>query len=232
MLHLNPWTLLVSLSTVLVSFAFAMGPSAAKMVEGMILIAIRRPFDLGDRISIVDNTSAPDNNSDDPGYHNTWIVEDVTLFTTTLRFSRTNEVSTVNNGSIANSRIVNHGRSHNALVNVSLPVRIDTTSDQIQIVQSALEQYIKDIRAWVSLVSFGITQVDPANDLIVYSARIQHFKSWQDLTGVLQARGDLEKFCTEILIKLDIQYGGPIAKNNVFVNEFPENMENLPFTKV
>ena len=56
MLHLNPWTLLVSLSTVLVSFAFAMGPSAAKMVEGMILIAVRRPFDLGDRISIVENT--------------------------------------------------------------------------------------------------------------------------------------------------------------------------------
>merc|ERR1712071_237891 len=213
------------------SFAFAMGPSAAKMVEGMILIAVRRPFDLGDRISIVENTSAPDN-SDDPGHHNTWIVEDVTLFTTTLRFSRTNEVSTVNNGSIANSRIVNHGRSHNALVNVSLLVRIDTTSDQIQIVQSALEQYIKDIRAWVSLVSFGITQVDPANDLIVYSARIQHFKSWQDLTGVLQARGDLEKFCTEILIKLGIHYGGPYAKNNVFVKEFTDSSEHLPFTKV
>ena len=44
------------LSTVLVSFAFAMGSSAAKMVEGMILIAVRRPFDLGDRISIVENT--------------------------------------------------------------------------------------------------------------------------------------------------------------------------------
>ena len=65
-LQLNPWTLLVSMSTVLVSFAFALGPSAAKLIEGMIMIAVRRPFDLGDRISIVDCTSAPDN-SGDPG---------------------------------------------------------------------------------------------------------------------------------------------------------------------
>ena len=55
-LKLNPWTLLVSMSTVLVSFAFALGPSAAKLIEGMIMIAFRRPFDLGDRISIVDCT--------------------------------------------------------------------------------------------------------------------------------------------------------------------------------
>lgn len=51
---------------------------------------LQRPFDLGDRISIVDCTGAPDN-SDDPGYHDTWIVEDCNLFTTTLRLSRTNE---------------------------------------------------------------------------------------------------------------------------------------------
>lgn len=51
-LELNPWTLLVSLSTILVSFAFAVGPSAAKLIAGMMMIAIRRPYDLGDRISV------------------------------------------------------------------------------------------------------------------------------------------------------------------------------------
>ena len=72
-LQLNPWTLLVSLSTVLVSFAFALGPSAAKLIEGMIMIAVRRPFDLGDRISIVDCIGAPDN-SDDPGVSSVNVV--------------------------------------------------------------------------------------------------------------------------------------------------------------
>lgn len=32
-LHINPWTLLVSISTLLVSFAFAVGPSASKYIE-------------------------------------------------------------------------------------------------------------------------------------------------------------------------------------------------------
>ena len=34
-MKMNPWTLLVSMSTILVSFAFALGPSAAKLIEGV-----------------------------------------------------------------------------------------------------------------------------------------------------------------------------------------------------
>ncbi|KAL7538906.1 hypothetical protein ACHAXR_008875, partial [Thalassiosira sp. AJA248-18] len=213
-LQLNPWTLLVSLSTVLVSFAFALGPSAAKLIEGMIMIAVRRPFDLGDRISIVECTGAPDN-SDDPGYHDTWIVEDCNLFTTTLRLSRTNEVSTVNNGSISNTRIVNHGRSMNAMVNISLRMNIEASHDQVQIVKLAVEQYIRDNpRVWAALMNFRITHVDPANDLLAYSMRVRHVKSWQDLLPISQARGDLEKFCQEILIKLGIHYDCAVTTND------------------
>ena len=52
MLGFNPYPLLVSISTLLVSFAFAFGASAALYVEGIAMIAIRRPYDLGDRITI------------------------------------------------------------------------------------------------------------------------------------------------------------------------------------
>ena len=41
-LQINPWPLLVSISTLLVSISFAVGPSAAKYIEGILLIAIRR----------------------------------------------------------------------------------------------------------------------------------------------------------------------------------------------
>lgn len=41
-LQINPWPLLVSISTLLVSVSFAVGPSAAKYIEGILLIAIRR----------------------------------------------------------------------------------------------------------------------------------------------------------------------------------------------
>lgn len=46
-LGLDIWPLLVSFSTLTVSFAFAFGPSVAKNVEGILLIAIRRPYDIG-----------------------------------------------------------------------------------------------------------------------------------------------------------------------------------------
>lgn len=46
-------TLLVTVSTVVLSVAFAIGTSISKYVEGIFFIAVRRPFDIGDRISIV-----------------------------------------------------------------------------------------------------------------------------------------------------------------------------------
>lgn len=42
LLNLNPWPLLVSMSTLMVTFAFALGPSAAKAIEGIILVIGRR----------------------------------------------------------------------------------------------------------------------------------------------------------------------------------------------
>jgi small-conductance mechanosensitive channel len=51
-LDFNPWPLLVSMSTLFVSFSFAMGSSASKYIEGVLLISLRRPYDLGDRIVI------------------------------------------------------------------------------------------------------------------------------------------------------------------------------------
>ena len=48
-LNINPWPLLVSISTILVSVSFAVGPSAAKYIEGILLIAVRRYVSTGER---------------------------------------------------------------------------------------------------------------------------------------------------------------------------------------
>lgn len=52
-LKLNPWALLVSISTLLFSTAFAIGPSLSRYIEGILLIVARRPYDLGDRVLII-----------------------------------------------------------------------------------------------------------------------------------------------------------------------------------
>ena len=110
----------------------------------LILSSQRRPFDLGDRISI----SNPNDNSgdNDPGFDDMWLVEDCNLFTTTLRLARSNEISYLNNGMLSNCKIVNHGRSLNATVNILVPMRLDATHEQIQLVKSALvSQRIKRV---------------------------------------------------------------------------------------
>jgi len=221
-LKMNPWTLLVSLSTILVSFAFAFGPSLAQFIEGCIMIAVRRPFDLGDRIAIADASDKPQDC--DPGYGATWLVEDCNLFTTTLRLAKSNEIATVKNGTIADKKIINHNRSDRALVNIVLSLKSTVTHEEATIVKSAVEQYISDNpRIWAQLINFRIIDVDPCNDVTKISIRVQHRRSWQDLNPVLTARGDLIKFCTEVLIQLNVHYENkPAVINDLYIKELPE----------
>jgi small-conductance mechanosensitive channel len=69
-LKVNPWPLLVSLSTLLVAGSFAIGPTCAKAVEGILLIVARRPYDIGDRIVITDSAGVKT-----PEMSMSWIVE-------------------------------------------------------------------------------------------------------------------------------------------------------------
>lgn len=221
-LKMNPWTLLVSMSTILVSFAFAFGPSLATIVEGCIMIAIRRPFDLGDRIAIADASALPQDG--DPGYGATWFVEDCNLFTTTLRLSKSNEIATVKNGTIADKKIINHNRSERAVVNFVLSLKSSVTHEEATVVKSAIEQHIVDSpRIWAQLLNFRIIDVDPSAQLTKIAVVVQHIRPWQDMMSVLTARGDLIKFCTEILIRLNIHFEDkPAIINDVYVRELPE----------
>lgn len=47
-LQLHPWTLMVSITSLLVSVSFAFGSSVSAYVDGILLIAVRRPYDLGE----------------------------------------------------------------------------------------------------------------------------------------------------------------------------------------
>lgn len=106
------------------------------VTKWLLIERFRRPFDLGDRISI----SNPNERSSDvdPGYDDMWLVEDCNLFTTTLRLARTNEISYLNNGMLSNCKIINHGRSVNSLVNLLVPIRLEATQEQIRLVKSSL----------------------------------------------------------------------------------------------
>jgi Mechanosensitive ion channel len=179
LLEINPWTLLVSITSLLVSISFALGPSVSKYVEGVLLIAVRRPFDLGDRIYIgppdTTSTASPGGNVDMSSC--TWFVEDINLSTTTLRFARTNEVSTMNNWAIAGSKIINCNRSPGALVVLNLILHVSifekTTLDEFQ---AELQQYVMTHpRIWDSLVFCRHDSVDADLEQVSFQYAFSRF---------------------------------------------------------
>ena len=78
-------------------------------LQGMLFILVQRPYGVGDRIH-VSSVESETNTNGSPG----WIVDKVTLFTTTVYWGVTNERATINNAAIANSRIINGNRSPHA----------------------------------------------------------------------------------------------------------------------
>ncbi|KAL3923937.1 MAG: hypothetical protein SGARI_006123 [Bacillariaceae sp.] len=202
-MRVNPWPLLVSLSTLLVSVSFAVGSSASKWFEGMLLVAARRPFDLGDRIYMTEPSLI---NSD--GLWFCWFVEDINLFHTTVRYAGTNEVATINNGSVANMRIMNGARSPNALVWWQFPYRPNLMEhDNITLIKAALEQYACDNpRNWHSFSYFRVDEVHPDKEKLVVTIGMNHRSSWQDLVTILEAKSACMCWLLEYGRQLGVNY--------------------------
>jgi hypothetical protein len=213
MVGYNPWSLLVSFSTLMVSLTFAVGPSAAKIIEGILAIAVRRPFDLGDRITICE----PDGESK---LSDTYIVEDINLTTTTLRFAQTNEVSTINNPSLTTARIVNCARSPKACVRIQARFNCHASLDQLDTLKMRLEKWIsEDPRTWTGLVQFVNDTIDRNSDLIVYKIGALHVKSWQEMSTVVKSKADLERQVDELAFDLGIHFDSRPSRHRVFLHE-------------
>ena len=137
-----------------------------------------------------------------------WFVEDINLFHTTVRYAGTNEVATINNGSVANMRIINGARSPNAAVWFQFAYRPNLMEDgNIDKVKAALEQYAKDNpRNWRSYSYFRVDEVHPELEKLVVTIGMQHRSSWQDLVRILEAKAAVMCFLMEYSRKLGIIY--------------------------
>lgn len=87
--------LFASITGFIVGFAFMIGAACSKYVEGVLLILVQRPYNIGDRIH-VSNVNTDTSATGSAG----WIIKDVTLFSTTVVFGSTNEVATCSNSSL------------------------------------------------------------------------------------------------------------------------------------
>mmetsp|Transcript_8520 Transcript_8520/g.25234 ORF Transcript_8520/g.25234 Transcript_8520/m.25234 type:complete len:510 (-) Transcript_8520:670-2199(-) len=194
-----------SLSSVILSFSFMISQASSKFVEGLLFIICRRPYDIGDNITV-----QPVNSESSMNGSAFWIVRDIDLLTTTVLFAFTGEVATLSNGSIANSRIMNGARSAPAVLYVTLRFSVDTSFEKLEIFREAVSQYVhKRPREWVKLSDIKNSDVSTEKGYVEYLVVLQHVNNWQELGSLFTSRSHARTFCHELSKQLDIRYQSP-----------------------
>jgi hypothetical protein len=174
-------------------------------LQGVIVVTVSKPFDIGDIIHI----SNP-NIDTDPDGTSAWFVENIFLFATTLRFVRTNEVATIANGNLANSHTVNAARSPRMLCRAHKKFGIDVSYEKIQFFRETLESFIKARpRELISLCGFRVTKLHADLGYVEYVIALQHRKKWQNIVAMLNSKTEVQSFCLEVSKKLNMRNVAP-----------------------
>ena len=141
------------------------------------LILARRPYEIGDRIAVSDvNEDTP------PQGSNGWVVENIDLFTTTVRYGMTRECATISNGSLARSRIINMKRSDSAQVMIYLKFGVDVPFQRVKVFRRAVERFVRDRNnEWKGMVAFRSTDVRSDLGYIEYVIVLEARESWQQV---------------------------------------------------
>ena len=226
-INLNPWALFVSLSGVILSFAFLFGKAGSSIFIGIIFILVQKPYDIGDKIHI-SNANIDTSPTGSP----TWFVDGITLFSTTVRRAATNEVATHSNGSLADSRIINANRSPQAIACVYLKFACDVPYDRIMFFKTVVEAFVKDRPTeWISFLAFRATRIEADLGFIEYVVVLQHVEKWQNGGPIAQSKADVASFCLEAMKKLDMRYVAPPKPVNLNIAkgspEIPSDWEAL-----
>eukprot|EP00977_Amphora_coffeiformis_P012336 scaffold3043_cov180-Amphora_coffeaeformis.AAC.28 len=207
-LGFDPLSLFLSLSSVILAFAFMIGSASAKYFEGILFILVRRPYGIGDRVQVGNIESNASLHGALP-----WCVDNVTLFETTLVYLPTNERASLSNGSLANSRIINWARRCVVVAVNTLAVRLfplNTPYQKLVLFKRAVEEYMRARpREWRALNGFRCNMVYAKENYMEYIIVIQHREAWQEVGQVLDSKANLTSYCQEVARQLDMEYQAP-----------------------
>ena len=149
---------------------------------------------------------------------NSWFVEDITLSTTTLRYARTNEVSTVHNWSIAGSRIVNCARSPRATVHMEFTAHTSILEpNKLERFQAEIKRYVEEHpRVWDSIAHIRHDHFDADQERIDFVLALRHRSSWQEAGRIKLDRSDVYRFLFELGKKMEIHFAAPPDQRIVY----------------
>jgi len=223
-MELNPIELLVGVAFILIAFGFCIGEGTSQLFDGVLLILVRQPYDIGDKVAISDVHDPPDQNG---STH--WMIESIDLVKTTARLMGTSEVASFSNGSLAQSRLINMNRSQGAIVYINVKFTIEIPYATIMIFRAAVEKYVDDRpQEWAGMTGFRTNRVEVDNNFVEYTIVLKHQSAWQDLIAIKESKTEVKSFCVEAQKQLGCTYEGPpmgveITMAGQKANETPEN---------
>lgn len=198
-------TVFSTLAGIILPLSFLFSTAASLYFQGVLLVLVRQPYDIGDRIAL----SKPENDTDKDG-STSWFVEQISLFSTTLKNAATNEVATLSNSSLAPLRIINAARSPKAVKTLRLKFAIDVSLDKIKLFGSSVEEFIKERpREWIKMACFRPTLIEADLGFVQYIVVLQHQESWQNIGSIKKSLADVASFCLELSKKLEMKYHTP-----------------------
>jgi len=203
-LGIDPLALFAAISGFILGFAFMIGGACSKYFEGLLMILITKPYDIGDKIQVAPVTS--DSSGTGSPY---WLVKDVGLYHTTYMFW-TQETATCPNGTLANTRIINASRSPQAIMITMFKFPIDTPYNKIEIFKATVEKFVKARpREWLSFLAFRPTRVEADGGFVEYVFVAQHRENWANVGALKNSLADVSYFSLELTKRMGMRYVAP-----------------------
>lgn len=148
-----------------------------------------------------------------------WIVEDISITSTTLRFGTSNEIVTIANSSLADARITNCYRSEKATIVIFFNFHISchVGGKTIQMFREGIEEHIRENpNTWDSLFYLRCESIDSNKELAVYKLSVRHAQTWQVHNRILYDRGELFQYAIALSFKLHINYDVPNERSIMY----------------
>ncbi|KAG7366030.1 mechanosensitive ion channel [Nitzschia inconspicua] len=194
-------SLIVSLSGVFVGVTVLCGTICSKHLQGILLMLIDEPFDIGDRVRFADALQGEFVDQ----LRGPWIIEDMNPLTTTMRSTETGECTIFANGSLVRCNITNLKRSSKASISTILKFPIQVDREQLQLFRHRITEWIEARpQEWIRIQSFRLVRIEAHMQYVEYVLTVQHRERWQNFGAIEESKSDLLEFALDVQRELEL----------------------------
>ena len=87
----------------------------------------------------------------------------------------------------------------------------------LQDFRESIDQYVLNHpNHWDSINAFRCEEIDTDNDVVTYRLVVRSTQSWQPAPRVMEQRAQLDRFCSELRVKMGVSYESPMPSRIMY----------------